>query len=157
MPRFTDAKDREWKIDIDLDMHKRVKNDTDIDIFEAEDHMLLSVDPIRIGAGLYSALEPQITEKELSPEEFAAGLDGVALGTSIEKLHEALVSFFLKVSPAKGKVLQATLSKTEEMLEKSSSAAIKRINSSMIDEFVNKGMDRMDKMIEQALEKTSSA
>ncbi len=156
MPKFTDGLGREWSIEISLGLHKRVKADVGFDLFEAEDHAGLSIDPVRIGEVLYSILEPQILELGIDPDGFADGFDADTLHDSATCLNEALASFFLKVSPARGKVLRATLSRAEEMLEKSSSHVVERMGSPKVSRAMDKAIEQVDREFYAGLEELSS-
>ena len=156
MSKFTDSAGREWEIEVSLGMQKRVLKDAEFDLFEADDHIAMSVDPCKIGMVLYSVLQPQIEAAGLSPEEFANGFDGNTCDEAMRALQEALVAFFLKASPAKGRMLEACLSKTAEILEKSSSLAAEKMSSSSMDEIMAKTMAQVDQEMAKVADKTLS-
>ena len=155
MPKFTDAMGREWTIEVTLGLRKRVKSDVDFDLFEAQDHAELSMDPARVGEVLYTILEPQILKLGIEPTEFADGFNADTLHSAATALNEALASFFQKVSPARGKMMRATLLQAEEMLEKSSSHVVERMGSPKVAEAMEREIERVDKEFFDGLEQIS--
>ena len=99
MPQFTDSESRKWTITINVATLKRVRDLTQVNLFDALDDNFkginaLFADPIKLCDVLYAIVKPDADKLSVSDEQFGAALAGDTLGSAAEALIGGLVDFF---------------------------------------------------------------
>lgn len=98
MAKFTDAKDQEWIIFIDIPTIKLLqKHDLDVlglfdDGFKGLEKLV--ADPVRLVDTISLVCQEQIKEREMDEDGFAKALYGDALGRAVDALVEGITDFF---------------------------------------------------------------
>ncbi|MEA1951482.1 MAG: hypothetical protein U9N87_08860 [Planctomycetota bacterium] len=95
--RFTDSKGRDWDLTITVAALQRCKTLADIDLAAKVETDLfddLADDPILLCNTLAAILRPQMAQRDIDDEAFAAGLGGDVIDDAAAALIEALVYFF---------------------------------------------------------------
>lgn len=104
MAKFVDREGRAWRIELSVDGIGHIRRETGVnlnDAFVRDDAgrtplMRLATDTEGLVAVLYAACEDQVTERGLTPRDFAKAFDGDAVESGIAALSEALCDFFPK-------------------------------------------------------------
>jgi hypothetical protein len=92
MHSFKDNAGREWFLKGDYLTYDRVRSATGVKLYDitTEDRASLTqlADPMTLGAVLWTMIEPQAIERDVTPEGFYGAFDG----TVAHEAHDALVS-----------------------------------------------------------------
>ena len=134
MATFTDAKDREWAVEVTVGTIKRVRSLIDVDLLDLSDgsNMItrLAIDPILLCNVLFVVCKPQADEAGVTDEQFGEALFGDALEAATNAMLEALVSFF---PPRQRPALMRALEKMQELTEMGVAAAEKILESGQVE------------------------
>ena len=99
MKTFTDRQGRSWTIEINYTTLRRVRAITGIDltrIVDPKSNVMeqLTGDPFVLFDCLVAILQPQLDERELTPEQFGEALDEESGDKASMALIEAIIDFF---------------------------------------------------------------
>ena len=99
MKSFTDRQGRSWTIQINYTSLRRVRAVTGIDltrIVDPKSNVMeqLTGDPFVLFDCLVAILQPQLDERELTPEQFGEALDEESGDKASMALIEAIIDFF---------------------------------------------------------------
>lgn len=98
--RFTDAKNDEWTIVVNVGTAKAVRDATEVDLLETargsfEEVQRVTSDPYLFGSVLYALCETEIEERGLSETEFAERFANAdVIDAAATALLEAIIDFF---------------------------------------------------------------
>jgi len=151
MQKFTDARGRDWSIEINVATAKRVKKALDVDLLGALDGTLLqrlAGDPCLLCDVLYVLVQDQCTAQQVSDEQFGEGLAGEAIEHAGTALLEELVDFF---PPAKRQILRDVLARLDDLQEKTAAAATERIKGPAMEQALAALLSRADAEMELAI------
>ncbi len=134
MAAFTDAENRTWVVQINVDVIKRVRALLDVDLLDMVNGRLfgrLASDPVLLCDVLYAVCKPQADEHGVSDEDFGRAMVGDVIEQATEALLEELANFF----PSRtGQVLRQMLQKMKTLEEMVLDAATARLESGEIEE-----------------------
>jgi len=135
-PKFTDATGKAWPLSITLAGHKRILDQTGVDLYKAVETPLfieLQAEPWRFGGILWALLEPQLQAEGLDETAFCDRLDGRALDQAIDAFGVALVNF----TPARTRdVLAKAIDKGNELIAKTVEGAAANMDDPTIDQAI---------------------
>jgi hypothetical protein len=96
MPSFKDTSGREWLVTLNVAQVKRVRERLGVNLADLQEGNLLTrlADPVLLVDVLFVLVQPQAEEKNITDEQFAAGLGGDTLADAATALLEALCDFF---------------------------------------------------------------
>ena len=112
MRYFKDEKGDTWGVDLTVGSLLRVKTATGFDLIDKPDSM-----PQNLAALvdiLWVTLEPQLTAKGVSQEDFAERLGGDSLEAAIDCFMEEWADFFRKLAPSRATVIRGLWRKARE-------------------------------------------
>lgn len=115
MPKFKDAKGREWELAVNVTSMERVKSLAGFDLLTVLDHadnVTKLRDPYTLANVLFALVKPQADEAEVSDEAFGEGLAGDPIEDASDALLEGLVLFFPK---GRRQLLQMATAKQKEI------------------------------------------
>jgi hypothetical protein len=120
MATFTDIEGRSWRVAITHGHWKKVKCELGVDLYALGDDKLKGLmelldSPDQLVAVVFCLIEKQATDKDLSPEDFALGLDGATMEAMGEAFLAALGDFF--PNPQARKALGELLKKGKAAME----------------------------------------
>lgn len=140
MKTFTDAKGREWSIELSIAVADRVKEATGVDFLAVWKGQLACLeqleDPVTLYRTLFCLCEAQAKERQLSAEQFGEGLAGDPVSAAVAALLKELVDFtpnprlrtaLQRVLDAGNTAVERRLTKLEEHLDRELPAAIERV------------------------------
>ncbi len=134
MAAFTDAENRTWVVQINVDVIKRVRALLDVDLLDTVNGRLfeqLAGDPVLLCDVLYAVCKPQADEHGVSDEEFGRAMVGDVIEQATEALLEELANFF----PSRtGQILRQALQKMKHLQEMVLDAARARLEGGEIEE-----------------------
>ena len=116
MAKFKDNQQREWTLDLNVTLVKKIRAMFDVDLYRAFDGDMavwagLMDDPITLVNIIYVMCEPQ--RPLVTDEEFGAALSGDTLKAAGDAFTDALIDFF--PSPRKRDLLRETMSKARQL------------------------------------------
>jgi len=129
---FKDALDRDWSIEVNVPIRKRVLAETKFDLFSVLEEGQLGKleDPELLVAVLFSLCGEQATTKGIQPEQYAVGMVGDTLDIASDALMEAIADFF----PSRRRLpLRAALARGKEAVTRAMEKALKKINEADIE------------------------
>ena len=152
MATFTDKVGRVWTVEISVDTVKRVRTVLDIDLLSIADRESdvlekLLDDPVMLCNVLFVVVEPQAKEAGVSDEDFGRSLFGDVLDDATKAFLMGLADFFPR---RRRELLKAALSKVDEVVDRLSDLAEKRLTSGELDR-------ELEKVVESALAKFGSS
>jgi hypothetical protein len=117
MKTFTDAAGREWKLTIDVNAMRRVRDAIKVDLMEVVTGDLtdrLAADPVLLVDVLFVLVKAQAdaASPKVSDEEFGKTVIGDVIDQATSALLEELADFFPK---ARGKMLRMAIAKGKEL------------------------------------------
>jgi hypothetical protein len=132
LAQFSDREGREWSVSINVSTIKRVREQAEtnlLDVLEDGAKLLAALydDPIRLVEVLYAVCEPQIQQRELTPEQFGEGFAGDILLEAADALLDGLTDFFQR--PEQRRMLRAFRSKVNAAVKLRSEAAIRTVEA----------------------------
>jgi len=117
---FKDTEGRSWDIAATIGSLRRVKDLADVDLTDPKRLAELGEDPFVLGSVLFAICRPQIEQRDLSEEQFAAAFDGDVVDRAADALVEELISFS---RPAKRATLRRVMDKKTALEKKMLEAA----------------------------------
>jgi hypothetical protein len=132
LAQFSDREGREWSVSINVSTIKRVREQAEtnlLDVLEDGASLLATLydDPIRLVEVLYAVCEPQIQQREFTPEQFGEGFAGDILLEAADALLDGLTDFFQR--PEQRRMLRAFRSKVNAAVKLRSEAAIRTVEA----------------------------
>jgi hypothetical protein len=137
MKTFTDAKGREWSIELNISVARRVKAATGVDFLAVWNGQLACLqqleDPEKLCDGLFCICEAQAKAAGVTAEQFGEGLAGDVVARATTALLEELVGFtpnprlrtaLQRVLDAGSTAVDRRMTLLEERLDKALPAAI---------------------------------
>lgn len=114
MAKFTDNKQREWSLEIDIPLAREIRQRLSVDILNFETGLpAISQDPILLCDVLYLLCRKQAEQRKIGDEDFGRGLVGDAIGDACDAFVEALINF----SPSRRRKILTTMQQTAVSLE----------------------------------------
>jgi hypothetical protein len=132
--KFTDGKGRDWRLELDVSMLPRLRTDASFELGEAAaagDRFgeLLFGRPETVARVLWVLVEADAVAVGVTPEHFAAGLNGPALGRAAAAFMEAVLDFF---HPGRAEPMKARLPRIMTKLNTDVGAAMGRAADSIL-------------------------
>jgi hypothetical protein len=134
MRTFVDREGRNWKIEINVSVVKRVRSLTGVNLLDVLGERLaeeLANDPILLCDVLYAVCRPQADELGVSDEDFGRGLGGNAIEQATDALLEELVDFF---PSRKGALLRKASARMKELEGKICDLAEQRLEDPRLEQ-----------------------
>jgi len=155
---WNDSLGREWRTSITLEVIRRVKEDTGVNLLDflfGMDKLAVQLqkDEILIGRVLYSVHKPQAEGKAISERSFLEGLDGQAIEDAHEVLQDALVFFCPK---SKKEVAQQLRNKIRAANNAAMSMLNQKLNSRDLDRKMEQAMEELERTIDAQLRSSGS-
>lgn len=142
MQQFTDARNRQWNIEVNVASIKRVKSLLDVDLMGviADQSMLprLYEDPILLCNILYAICKPQCDERGITDEQFGEGLSGDPIDQATKGLVREVANFSPR--PRLRAMLNEILNKVDVRIDREMSLAEARIQSGEIDKILDQAL-----------------
>jgi hypothetical protein len=130
--KFTDAKGREWRIELTYGVLQQVKEDLGIDLLDVQSggakSQGLGFDLTAFINLLFVVCEDQAKEANLSDVDFGRSLGGSALKEAFDAFQAEYVDFF-QFSPATQQILTTSLGTAKEATEALTAMALEEISS----------------------------
>lgn len=95
-PSFRDSEGREWRLKLSIAVAQAIRDELGVDFGDLDEGRLflrLGSNPYQLAQVLWMLCEKQCDREEVSPAEFAEGLDGDSIDAALEALIEATVLF----------------------------------------------------------------
>jgi len=149
---FKDSQGREWIVEISVDTVKRVRTVLDLDLLSIADRESdvlekLLDDPVMLCNVLFVVVQPQAEKLGVGDEDFGRSLFGDVLDDATKAFLMGLADFFPR---RRRELLKAALSKVDEVVDRLSDLAAKRLASGELDR-------ELEKVVESALAKFGSS
>lgn len=156
MARFTDTKNREWSLDLNVELIEKLqRHELALDLLETIDPDKCEAvyrrlaHPITLCRVLCVLLEEQLTARGVKPSDFGAGLGGDAIDAAASALDEALVDF----SPSRLRpMLRAAREKILEMERRNTERKTKLLNDPRVEALVARTLDDQESSLLDDLE-----
>lgn len=129
MHTFTDTSGRVWSLVLNVDVIRRVRSLTSINLLDAVDGQLIErliTDPILLCDILFAVVQPEAQQKSVSDVDFGRALGGDVLDAATTALLEELVDFF---PSAKRELLRKALRKLRQLEEIALQTAHQKLDS----------------------------
>ncbi|MFN5076588.1 MAG: hypothetical protein ACK5MO_13430, partial [Planctomyces sp.] len=129
MHTFTDTSGRVWSLVLNVDVIRRVRSLTSINLLDAVDGQLIErliTDPILLCDILFAVVQPEAQQKSVSDVEFGRALGGDVLDAATTALLEELVDLF---PSAKRELLRKALRKLRQLEEIALQTAHQKLDS----------------------------
>ena len=148
---FSDQEGRSWSATINVKMAKRLKERLGLDVmtaFEGKLFSQLAGDPIMLGDTLYVVCQEQAAERGITDEQFGELLAGDTIERATDALIEGLVDFF---PGARRQILGKVWTKQKQADGQVTQAAIKRIDSSAMDQLIQQAVSEVESGLDLAM------
>ena len=119
MKTFVDGQGREWAVEINVNVIKRVRDLLKIDLLEIVEGQLIERligDPILLCDVIYVVCKPQAEAKNITDEDFGQAMAGDAIEAATKALLEELADF--SPSPRDRANIRSVIEKTWQALDK---------------------------------------
>ena len=129
MPKFTDAKNREWNVEITVHAARAVKEKLGLELVAMKDGEALTrllTDPLSIVDALFILVADQAREAGIDEEKFGSGFNGDAIERGTDCLVHALIAFF---PPQRRDLLQRMWTQAKAIQEREIEAVTKYLDS----------------------------
>jgi hypothetical protein len=152
MKSFTDSKGRSWTIEANVSSLRRVQAATGIDLTRLADPQdgtlsRLTGDLFALFDCLCALVQPQLTERNVSTEQFGEALDEESAERAVVALLEAVIDFF---QDGKRTLLKRALHKV--------TAAAERVRTQSLDQALRAiESPEFDRALENALQRESTS
>lgn len=133
MKTFKDTAGLEWPVSVNVASIKRVRDMAAVDLLAVADGKMIDrlyQDPISLVDTLWAICQPQIVERQTTPEQFATAIAGDALEDATTALMEDLRDFFPK---ARRTTMGKALTKIREVDERAHQRAGEKIDAMDVD------------------------
>ena len=132
MAKFSDAKDREWIVDVTVGTIKKVRKALDIDLADPSgaDVNRMVDDPVLLVDTLWLLCEDQAKEKKITDEDFGRGLVGDPIELATTALLDAVADFF---PGPKRSLLRKATEKMTAIRRKAEAIAMEKIDDPQIE------------------------
>lgn len=157
MSKFTDNKDREWELLVNVPTIRDVRKTCKVNLGDPTGRAIdaIAKDPELLVDVLFVLCESQAKERDVSADDFGRALFGDEIDAATEALIEAHVNF------SRGRtrlLLRKTMEKTKEARTLGMDVAIKKLEDPALMERVQAEMEKkMDREVEESLTRLSSA
>ncbi len=132
MHKFTDAKGREWRIELTYGVLDQIKDDLGIDLLDVQNggaqSQKLGFDLRAFINLLFVVCEDQAKEAAIDDVAFGRSLGGSSLKEAFDAFQAEYVDFF-QFSPATQEILTTSLGTAKEATETLTKMAVEEINS----------------------------
>ena len=149
--RFTDRRQREWRLELNYTLGKHIHEVTGLDFINAHDgKALLGVmqsDETLVQV-LWLFCEEQAAATNVDEEEFGRGLDGLALELAINALEECVLNF---CRPARRVAIQAVREKAHEVEAAQAELVATKVRSPALAQAMATKMAEVSREIDQQL------
>ena len=149
---FTDARQREWRLELNFALAKRLRDVTGLDFVNYHDgKALLSIHESdeKLEQVLWLLCAKSEDELGVDEEAFGRGLGGEALEQALAALEEALVSFS---RPARRQAIQAIRDKAHELVAAQQNLAETKIRSLKFQKALEKKLASLSDEIDRRIE-----
>jgi hypothetical protein len=140
MKKWTDREGRDWTIDVNVGTVRKVKADTEIDLLKISDASLSEQlsDPMTLCDVLWSLVEHQAAEKDVTPESFGSSLAGDCLESALDSLMQEIIDFF---PSRRRQILQKLMDKARAAENQMIETAMEKADSKEMEAEIKKIMD----------------
>jgi hypothetical protein len=145
VPKFTDTKEREWIVAIDVTTVVDLRNTLEFDILSDDQGQMvlrLEQDPVLLANVLFVVCQDQAKLLKVDSREFGRGLCGPPIGDATAALIEALADF--SQSPKAKQNLRATFGLVRRMLDRGRTAVEKRLGSGAVEKAVEEALTQFE-------------
>jgi hypothetical protein len=144
MPTFRDRKDKEWNVEMSVDLLKEVRLQTEFNLLTLLDNEMVGLaqlhdDPEVLVGVLFAVLEEQIDAEKMTPEQFGRCFAGDSIRDAAAALVEAVADFYPSLKQRK--ILRAMNHKIMEGVEYHLAKIEEIVEGLTIDE-IREGIDR---------------
>jgi len=154
MAGFTDRKGNQWRVELDAPTISEIRDEHGVNLvgFEADPLGPLRNDPMKLVTVIAAICQQQISEKALSPIEFARLLPSPP-DSMLEAVRDAVIGFF---PSGQASHRLEVLAKFEQMASKTNDLATVKMQQILDDPEVMKTLDdKANRVIKQAIQKMS--
>ena len=151
MAGFTDRKGNLWRVELDAPTISEIRDEHGVNLvgFETDPLGPLRNDPMKLVTVIAAICQQQISEKELSPIEFARLLPSPP-DSMLEAVRDAVIGFF---PSGRASHRLEVLAKFEQMANKTNELAAAKMQQVMDDPEVMKTLDdKANRVIKQAIQ-----
>lgn len=148
---FKDRKNNEWRVELDAPTIEEIRQDHSVDLVGLERDPLgpLRNDPMKLVTVIAAICREQITEKNLSPVQFAKLLPSPP-DPMLDAVRDAVVSFF---PSGRASHIREVLTKFDQMSIKTDELALLKTQQIMDDPRVMMELNaKADRLISQTIE-----
>ncbi len=149
---FTDTREREWRLELNYALAKRLRDITGLDFVNYHDgQALLAIHESdeKLVQVLWLLCQERAIELGVDEEDFGRGLGGEALEAAITALEEALVNFS---RPAKRQAIEAIREKAHELVTAQQKLATSKIRSPKFQQAMEKKLHNVSVEIDRRIE-----
>jgi len=154
MAGFTDRKGNQWRVELDAPTISEIRDEHGVNLvgFEADPLGPLRNDPMKLVTVIAAICREQISEKALSPTEFARLLPSPP-DSMLDAVRDAVIGFF---PSGQASHRLEVLAKFEQMASKTNDLATVKMQQILDDPEVMKTLDdKANRVIKQAIQKMS--
>jgi len=138
MKVFRDNANRQWELSINIATVKRVKEVLGVDLLDFPDVFTqLAEDLITLCNVLFVLIQPQAEKAKVTDEDFGASMAGDSFENASMALMEEIINFFPQ---ERRKILLKLKDKAQQHQEKVIQLAEAKLNSTDLDELLNKSI-----------------
>jgi hypothetical protein len=151
--RFTDRRQRQWRLDLDYTLGKRIQSVAGLDFINAHDgKALLGVlqSDEKLVQTLWLFCEEQAQAASVDETEFGRGLDGPTLEQAINALEECVLNF---CRPARRTAIQAVREKAREVEAAQAELVAAKVRSPALAQAMAAKMAEVSRDIDQRMAK----
>jgi hypothetical protein len=144
MKSFKDTAGLSWSVSVNVGSIKRVRTMADVDLLAIADGKMIDrlyQDPIALVDVLWAICQPEVVQRQTTPEQFATAIAGDVLDDATTALVEDLRDFFPKSRRA---VLGQVILKIQEGSARATELATAKIAGMDIAGIVAKAMERAE-------------
>lgn len=157
MSRFTDADGNDWTVTVTTVEIRQIRDELDIDLLDVGNEKLfarLTDDELLIVDVLHICCREQCQQRELDTIGFVRGLRGDVLDAASDAFLESYAAFFRK---SRRSVLQAALTRSRQLMDRTADHAIQTINSERMDQLATAQMQKIDREIDEQIRQAQSS
>lgn len=151
VPSFTDARGRRWPLVLTYGLAQRIHKSLELDLANAHTGEALTKlgqsDELFV-ATLFALVEDEAGRQEVSPQEFAEGLNGEVLEAAGQALEQMLVLF---IRPALRPVLEAVFAANHEKRAKVVELATRKLTGAGKDRAIDREVATIEERLDRAL------
>lgn len=151
MPNFTDADGRTWTITVTKVEIDQIRAEIDVDLLDVGNERMfarLVDDDMLVIDVIHICCRDQCQREGVELLDFVRGLRGDVLDEATAAFLESYTAFFRK---SRRSVLQAALTRTNQLMDRTAAHAIQTINSEKMDQLATATMQKVDRDIDEQI------